>query len=172
MPKGTLDTIPECMSEIQTPDLLRHAVATIAYRAAKTLRSAPAGFADVRAGPATRSAMEIVAHMADLMEWSARAVVGEMLWRDSIPASWQAEVDRFFAALKMLDDRLAAGPPRCPPDRLLQGPLADALTHIGQLATLRRLAGAGIRGESYFRADIAVGRVSPDQSPPAHEFGE
>jgi hypothetical protein len=149
---------------------LRHALATLAYRAAKVLRDAPR-FGDVRAAPSTRTAVQIVAHMADLLEWATRTADGVIQWHESPPGAWDDEIDRLFAAIQALDERLATGAPLgCPPEKLFQGPIADALTHVGQLATLRRLAGSGVRGESYFRADIAVGRVGRDQSPPTFEF--
>ena len=151
--------------------MLRHAAATLAYRAAKTLRGAPSDFECFRAAPTTRTALEILAHMGDLVEWARRAVDGEADWRESRPNSWDEEMARFLAALKALDDRLATQIPlACSPERVLQGPVADALTHVGQLATLRRMAGSRIRGESYFRAQITPGRVGMDQAPPVLEF--
>ena len=151
--------------------LLRHTLATLAYRAAKTLRGAPNGFQHVRAAPATRSAGQILAHISDLVEWARRAADGQMDWRESQPDSWEREVARFFSALKALDDRLATQVPlACPPEKLFQGPIGDVLTHVGQLATLRRMAGSPVRGENYFRADIMTGRVGMEQSPPVEEF--
>jgi hypothetical protein len=152
-------------------EFLRHAVATLAYRAGKMLRDAPPGFGDFGAGK-TRSAVQIVAHMADLMEWALRAarqVPAE--WRTNEPRTWDVEVERFYAALKALDDYLASDAPLAPPaEKFFQGPIADALTHVGQLATLRRRAGSPVRGESYFQADIAIGRVGREQTRPAREF--
>lgn len=151
--------------------MLRHTLATVAYRAAKTLRGAPGGFQHVRATPTTRSAGQILAHIGDLVEWAMRAADGKMDWHESRPDSWEREVARFFAALKALDDRLATQVPlACPPQKLFQGPIADVLTHVGQLATLRRLAGSPVRGENYFQADIRAGRVGLEQSPPVQEF--
>jgi hypothetical protein len=150
---------------------LRHVIATLAYRAAKTLRAAPKEFANFRAASTTRSAVEIVAHMADLIESATRKADGEADWCVASPDDWNREVDRFFAAAKALEDRLAKGASiACSPERLFQGPLSDALTHVGQPATLRRLAGSGIRGESYFRADIVPGPVGTDQTPSNSEF--
>jgi hypothetical protein len=152
-------------------EFLRHAVATLAYRAGKVLRDAPPGFGEARAGK-TRSAVAIVAHMADLMEWAlraAQAVPAE--WRAATPGAWEAEVDRFYSGLRALDDYLASDAPLAAlPEKLLQGPIADALTHVGQLATLRRRAGSPVRGESYFLADITVGRVGREQAAPLSEF--
>jgi hypothetical protein len=161
------------MDPLETNDIpmLRHTVATLAYRAAKTLRAAPLGFEHFRAAPTTRTAGEILAHIADLLEWATRIADGKPDWRDSPPHPWDEQVARFFTATKAFDDRLASGAAlKFSPKELFQGPIADALTHVGQLATLRRLAGSGIRGENYFLAKIASGRVGIDQAPPVREF--
>jgi uncharacterized damage-inducible protein DinB len=152
-------------------ELLRHSLATLAYRAGKVLRDAPAGFAAFRAGATSRTAGQILAHMGDLFDWAMTLADGRAEWRDAPPAAWTDDVQRFFAALERFDARLAGPTPLGAPEgKLLQGPVADALTHTGQLALLRRLYGAPIRGESYFRADIAIGRTGPDQPPPRREF--
>jgi hypothetical protein len=150
---------------------LRHTVATLAYRGGKALRDAPAGIAEVRACETCRSAGEILRHIGDLLEWALWLAKGEHRWRDAAPQSWEADVERFFAGLRQLDEYLAAGSPLGnPAEKLFQGPLADALTHVGQIATLRRLAGSPVRGENYFRADIVVGRVGAEQSSTRVEF--
>jgi hypothetical protein len=150
---------------------LRHAVATLAYRAAKVLRDAPKDFENSRAGQSTRTAGQILAHLGDLMDWAVCMADGRQEWHDSAPRSWNQEIDRFFAALKAFDERLAMPEPvRASAEKLFQGPIADALTHVGQLATLRRLAGSGIRGENYYLARINVGRVGMDQPPAVFEF--
>ena len=158
-----------------TPDparyLLRHTVATVAYRAAKALRGAPEHFASFHIGDKTRTPAQILAHMGDLFEWALSIAQGKQTWHDSAPLPWNAEVERFFAAIKNFDDYLASAQPLHEPvEGLFQGPVADALNHIGQIAMLRRLAGAPIKGENYFKADIAAGRVGPDQSAPRREF--
>ncbi len=151
--------------------LLRHALATIAYRGGKALRGAPPEFASFRAAPVSRTPVEILAHMGDLFDWSLTMVNGKQAWRDSAPLPWEQETARFFAALEALDRRLAAPEAiECPLDRLFQGPIADALTHVGQIAMLRNVAGAPMRGENYFVADIVTGRVGPDQTAPKREF--
>jgi hypothetical protein len=149
---------------------LRHVLATIAYRGGKTLRGAPSALATQRAGAGSRSALEILAHLSDLFEWAASIALGRESWREAPPGDWDDQVARFHRTLGALDDTLAKGAPACPPERLFQGPLADALTHIGQIAMLRRLAGAPVRGENYFRAEIAAGRTGPDQAAPVREF--
>lgn len=153
--------------------LLRHTVATVAYRGGKTLRGCPVGFAGFRASPTTRTPLEIVAHLGDLLAWSLSMVEGRQEWKPAPPGEWEAEVARFFAALGAFDERLAAGgglPAAFPAETLFQGPIADALTHVGQLALLRRMAGAPVRGENYVRAEIVAGRVGPEQAAPNREF--
>jgi hypothetical protein len=151
--------------------LLRHAVATVAYRGGKALRDAPAGFAGFRIGEHSRTPAHILAHIGDLFDWALCLAKGQHIWHDSAPLPWEEEVGRFFAALERFDAYLASNEPLgYPPERLFQGPVADALTHIGQLAMLRRLAGSPVRGENYFKADIAAGRVGATQSPARSEF--
>jgi hypothetical protein len=165
----------ESTAPIQSPtsgrDLLRHTVATVAYRGAKTLRGAPESFADFKIGEKSRTPAQILAHLGDLYDWALACARGKHEWHDSTPLPWPQEVQRFFNALKAFDDYLASPLPLgFPIEKLFQGPVADSLTHIGQLAMLRRLAGCPIRGENYFRAEIVAGRVSEDQAVPAREF--
>jgi hypothetical protein len=152
-------------------ELLRHAVATLAYRGGKAVRGAPSEFSDFNAGPATRTPGQILAHIGDLLDWALSIAKGKQQWQDSKPLPWNRQVDRFFAALKVFDTYLASTEDlHAAPEKLFQGPIADALTHVGQLTMLRRLADAPIRGESYFVAEIAVGHVGPDQTAPKREF--
>jgi hypothetical protein len=151
--------------------LLRHTVATLAYRAEKVLRDPPAAFAGCRAGADTRSALEIVGHLGDLLEWAEQMAQGHWTWKAASIGNWESDVERFFAALARLDARLAGEAPLGhPPGVIFQGPVADALTHVGQLALLRRLAGSPVRPESYGRAEIQPGRVGRDQSSQRREF--
>jgi len=152
---------------------LRHAVATLAYRGAKALRDAPPPFSDFRPGPTSRSAGEILAHINDLLDWVLTQARGKERWRNSKPRSWQQDSERFFAGLRALDAYLASDAPlHQPAERIFQGGVADALTHVGQIAMLRRLAGARVRGENYNRAKIEAGRVGPDQQKAVSEFGK
>jgi hypothetical protein len=152
-------------------ELLRHALATVAYRGAKVLRGAPADFSGFRAAPGTRTPGEILAHIGDLFDWAVSLAAGVHVYKETPAGPWEADVERFFAAVKRFDDALASQAPLgFPPGKLFQGPIADALTHFGQIAMLRRMAGAPVRGESYFRADVAAGRVGAEQSPPRFEF--
>ena len=151
--------------------MLRHSLATLAYRAGKVLRDVPPDFSGFAAGSGSRSAGQILAHMGDLMDWAISIVNGKQTWHDSAPRLWEEDLSRFFEALVHFDQALAThGPDRRLEQKLFQGPVADALTHVGQLAILRRLAGAPIRGENYFVAEIAEGRVSADQAAPRREF--
>jgi hypothetical protein len=151
--------------------LLRHTIATIAYRGGKAVRGAPDSFAQFRVSDKTRSPGEILAHIGDLMEWGLAIAQGKQQWRDSVPLSWDAEVRRFFTALEALDAYLASDQPlHESAEKLFQGPVADALTHVGQIAMLRRMSGAPVRGENYHKAQISAGRVGVDQAPPVREF--
>jgi hypothetical protein len=151
--------------------LLRHTVATVAYRGGKALRGAPESFATFRVREESRTPVQILAHMGDLFDWALSIATGAQVWRDSPPLPWDSEVVRFFDTLLRFDSHLASDVPlACPTELLIQGPIADALTHIGQLAMLRRLAGVPIRGENYFKADIVAGRVGSEQAAPRREF--
>jgi hypothetical protein len=151
--------------------LLRHSIATVAYRGGKALRGAPDHFASFHIGDKTRTPAQILAHLGDLFDWALSIAQGQQTWHDSTPLPWNAEIERFFATVKKFDDYLASDEPlHGPAEGLLQAPVADALTHIGQIAMLRRLAGSPVKGENYFKADIAPGRVGLEQSAPRREF--
>ena len=146
---------------------LRHSLATLAYRAGKTLRGTPAAFGEYRADASSPRVVDIVAHMGDLMDWVLTQAQGNIRWNNSTPLAWDDEVARFFRALGAVDAHLASGTPLgYEPGRMFQGGIADALTHTGQLAMLRRLSGYKMKGESYARADIEAGRVGLEQVPP------
>jgi len=160
--------IPDTVS---ARDLLRHCLATVAYRGAKSLRDAPDSFANFRVADTSRTPAQILAHLGDLFEWALRLCKGKQAWHDSKPLPWPEEVNRFFKTLGDFDAYLASSEPlHASPEQLFQGPVADALNHIGQIAMLRRLAGSPIKGENYFQADIACGRVGKDQSAAKREF--
>ena len=152
-------------------DFLRHTLATIAYRAAKSERHAAPGFADFKIGHGARTPLQILAHMGDLFDWALSMSHGKWDYNQSAPLQWRKEVERFHASLEALDAYLASDEPLgISTQKLFQGPLADALTHVGQIAMLRRLADAPIKGESFARADIVVGRLGPDQPRSPFEF--
>ena len=152
-------------------ELLRHAVATIAYRGGKAVRGAPESFATFKAGDATRTPARILAHVGDLFDWGLSIARGQQAWHDSTPLEWDREVSRFFETLGRFDTYLASDAPMaCSAEQLLQGPFADALTHVGQIAMLRRLAGGAMKSENYFEADIVAGRVGAEQVAPRRQF--
>lgn len=152
-------------------EMLRHTLATLAYRAGKSMRDAPPHFSGYHVGDTTRTPGQILAHLCDLMAWGHRMARGDKSWVASTPGDWPADVDRFFAEVAGFDDCLASDAPLVTSaETLFQGPIADALTHVGQLAMLRRLAGAQIRGENYARASIARGHVGFEQAAPRVEF--
>jgi hypothetical protein len=151
--------------------LLRHTVATVAYRGSKAIRGAPASFASFRAGDTTRTPAAILAHIGDLFDWALSIARGAQAWHDSTPLPWDQEVARFHETLARFDEYLASDAPLADTaEKLFQGPIADALNHVGQIALLRRLAGAPIRGENYHRAAITAGHVGADQPTPRREF--
>ena len=152
-------------------DMLRHTLATLAYRAAKAVRGAPEGFGDFRASDTSRTPSQILSHICDLMDWALSQARGKQAWTDTTPASWTDDTERLFRAMRALDDYLASSEPLGYPEgQIFQGAIADALTHVGQINFLRRMFGNPVRGENYFRADIATGRVEADQAAPRREF--
>jgi hypothetical protein len=152
-------------------DFLRHTLATLAYRGGNAVRNALPGFAEFRGCESGRTAAQILAHIGDLLDWGLSIAQGKQSWNNAEPLSWEKETDRFFAALKSFDDYLASAEPlHTPAEKLLQAPLADALTHVGQIAMLRRMAGGPVKGENYFAADIVAGRVGSEQTPPKRQF--
>ncbi len=150
---------------------LRHTLATLAYRGAKAIRNAGPNFAEYGLPETTRTPAKILAHIGDLMDWGLAMSEGRREWKDSLPLPWEKECERFFAALKTFDDYLASEKPlEVSAEKLFQGPIADALTHVGQIAMLRRMAGVPMKGENYFVAEITIGRVGADQAAPRKEF--
>jgi hypothetical protein len=159
------------MSPDPAIQLLRHTVATLAYRGGKAVRGAPVDFQRFQAAPGTRTPSEILAHIGDLLDWAVALADGKHVWHDSKPLPWEQEVARFHRALETFDTRLATGKSLgFSAEKLFQGPIADALTHVGQIALLRRMAGAPIRAENYFRAGIEGGRVGQAQAAAVQEF--
>jgi hypothetical protein len=157
-------------SDATTRAVVRHLAATLAYRAAKVVRDVPPEFAKTSFGDSTRTPVKIVAHLADLMAWAITLTRGAYVWKAEGSGDWQTEVARFFDNLTTLDGELASGTADVSIEKLIQGPLADALTHVGQIAMLRGMAGVPVRPESYARAEIIAGRVGLEQAPPGREF--
>ena len=152
-------------------ELFRHTLATLAYRGGKALRDVPESFAQFQAGEGVRTPGQILSHLGDLLDWALSMAVGQQKWRDSEQSPWEQEVARLFSELKEIDNFLASGEPvQVPLEKLFQGPIADALTHVGQIALLRRMAGAPMKGENYYAAEIVTGRVGVEQAKPKREF--
>lgn len=152
-------------------DMLRHTLATIAYRGGKMLRDTPVTFGDFQACEDVRRPRQILAHIGDLMEWALCMAQGKQHWRASEPMSWEKERLRFHESLQRFDDFLASDAQlHAVPENLIQGPIADALTHIGQIAMLRRMASSPVKSENYCIADIVSGRLGTEQTAPKFEF--
>jgi hypothetical protein len=152
-------------------EMLRHSVATLAYRGAKAVRGAPDSFASFHVSETTRTPAQILAHIGDLLDWGLSIAKGAEVWNNSEPLAWDQEVVRFHQALESFDNYLGSDAEltaTC--ERLFQGPIADAFTHVGQLTMLRRIEGSPIKGENYSRAKIAAGRVGAEQATPKREF--
>jgi hypothetical protein len=151
--------------------LLRHTVATVAYRGGKAVRGAPASFATFSPDGSPRTPVKILAHIGDLYDWALTQAKGAEAWNDSTPLAWEREVERFHAVLKRFDDYLASDAPlAATAEKIFQGAIADSLAHVGQLAMLRRLAGVNMKSENYSRAEIVPGRVGAGQTPARREF--
>jgi hypothetical protein len=146
-------------------------VATLAYRGGKSISNAPPDFKNFHIAADSRTPGEILAHIGDLLDWALSIAIGKQTWHNSTPLPWEDETARFYAALKAFDSYLASDQQLAAPvEKLFQGPIADALTHVGQIAMLRRIAGGPIRGENYYKAAIESGKVGPDQSSKRTEF--
>ena len=152
-------------------EFLRHALATVAYRGGKAVRGASAEFAQFEIGESPRTPVKILAHIGDLFDWAVTMAEGKQVWNESTPLPWDDEVQRFHAALQRFDEYLASDRPlSTSAEVLFQGPVADALTHVGQLAMLRRLAGTKMNSENYAKAEIVSGRLGAEQAGPRREF--
>ncbi len=158
-------------SEDPKREMLRHTVATLAYRGGKAVRGVPESFANFRASETSRTPAQILAHIGDLLDWVLTMAKGAEAWNNSEPKPWEQDVERFHACLARFDEYLASGEElACSCERLFQGAIADSLTHVGQLTMLRRIAGAPMRSENYSTADIQSGRVGAEQTAPRREF--
>lgn len=152
--------------------MLRHTLATLAYRASKAVRGAPPSFSTFLVAEGSRTPGQILAHLGDLMDWALSQAQGQQKWNDTPPGDWNADVDRFFRSVGALDDYLASDADvHFGAQTIFQGAIADSLTHVGQINMLRRIATSPVRGENYSKAQIAVGRVTLDQPAPRAEFG-
>jgi hypothetical protein len=147
--------------------LLRHFLGALAYRTQKAVRGAPASFGSFRAGNQSRTPIELVRHMTSVLGYARTFFVGGSYRPEALP-DFAAEVTRFHAMLEDLSRHLEAGTPLqgTTPEQLLQGPLADVMTHVGQLAMLRRLAGSPVAPENFIVAAIDPANLGPNQPEP------
>ncbi len=148
--------------------MLRHFLAALAYRTQKALRGAPADFGDYAAGSGVKSPRQLVRHMTSVLGYARTHFIGGRYHANEL-SSIDAEVTRFHEMLETLALHLEHGDPLLhgvTPERLLQGPFADAMTHAGQIAMLRRLAGSPVAPENFIVADVSPERLGPDQPPP------
>lgn len=153
--------------------MLRHFLAALAYRTQKALRDAPPDFGDFQAGERTRTPRELVRHMTSVLGYARTYFVGGRYWPEPLP-TLEDEIARFHSIIGTLAEHLEREDPMIgiAPEQLLQGPFSDAMTHAGQLAMLRRLAGAPVPPENFIVADISVDRLGVEQALPASPDAE
>ncbi len=151
-------------------ELLLHFLAAIAYRAQKALRGAPPHYPEFGTGLQARTPVAILRHMTSLMGFTQTLFLGGSypMQPDPLP-TFADEIDRFHRTLSGVADLLRAGTPlrEISTEQLLQGPLADTMTHVGQLAMLRRLAGSPVPPENFIYAEVRADRLGSDQAQPA-----
>ena len=152
----------------ETRRVLRHFLAALAYRTQKAVRDAPAGFDRFSAGAGTRTPGELLRHMTSVLGYARTFFIGGVYQPDPVP-SFEAEIERFHGMVADLSGHLKSGTPlrELTHDQLLQGPFSDAMTHAGQLALLRRLAGSPVASENFLFADISIDRLEATQPTPA-----
>lgn len=144
-------------------ELLRHLIATLVYRTTVAVSDAPESFAAFKIGEGVRAPGEILAHIGDLLEGSLYLMKGEFVLLNSAPLPWNEEKARFFAAAKEFDSYLASDAPLYQPiEKIMQGPISDALSHVGQIIMLRRAAGTPVRAKGYFDAEIVAGKFEKE----------
>src|SRR5436853_1002966 len=149
-------------------NLLRHFLAALAYRTQKALRDAPTEFGDFRAVDGVRTPAELVRHMTSVLGYSRTFFLGGQYRPEPLP-SLQEEIIRFHEMVEDVAGHIEAGTPLVEgitEERLLQGPFSDAMTHAGQLAMLRRLAGVPVPPENFILAEITPERLGINQAQP------
>lgn len=150
----------------QSSEALRHFLASIAYHASKAIRDAPGNYPELEVGMGVRTPRRILHHVAGVLNYADSFYVHYDDTRFPVKP-WGGEVEHFYATLSNLDESLRTRTPRGVTElQILQGPLSDAMAHVGQLLMLRRLAGAPVPSENYIYADIRAGVVGPDQPDP------
>jgi len=155
------------MAELSNSQLLRHYLASIAYHAQKAIRDAPTGYWTFTPGNQVRTPELIVRHMTSVLGYARTFFVGGV-YRPAVLPTIQAEIDRFHEVLEDLGRLLNSDSElhQITENQLLQGPLSDVMTHIGQLSLLRRLHGSPVPPENFIYADIKGTRLGKDQPEP------
>ena len=148
--------------------VFRHTLATLAYRANRVLDGAAPEFGDFSAGEGVMTPTAMLDHAGAILSYANLKLTGVKGERVQ-PADWAESVENFYNQLGALDKAAAEGfsADEDSTMRMFQGPILDALTHVGQLATLRRLSGSPVPPDHYIKAQIEVGRVGQDQAPSA-----
>jgi hypothetical protein len=147
--------------------LLTHFLAALAYRTQKALRDAPAEFASFRVAPKVRTPHELIRHMDSLMGYSRTLFIGGTYRPPEFP-DFKDAITHFHETVADVARHLEAGTDlrSATPEILLQGPFSDAMTHAGQLALLRRLAGSPVPPENFIFATVSKSNLGPDQPLP------
>ena len=144
-------------------ELLRHLVAALAFRAKIAVRGAPEEFPGFKIDETVRTPAQILAHLGDLLEGSLYLMKGELVYLNTAPGVWKDDLKRFFRAAQAFDAFLASDAAlRQPIEKIIQGPISDALTHVGQIVLLRRAAGSPVQSEAYFAAEIIPDQIYSD----------
>lgn len=153
-----------------TPEraLLRHMLAALAYRTQKALRDCPPDFGDFRVGVHVRTPHELVWHMTGVIGYARTFLRGGEFAPPRLP-TLADEIHRFHETLEALSEDLAdpSLTASLTDAQFLQGPLSDAMTHAGQLALLRRLAGSPVPSENFIHAQVSAENLSAAQPLPA-----
>ena len=147
--------------------LLRHFLAALAYRTQKALRRAPTSFASFRATPGVRTPQELLLHMNNVLGYARTFFIGGEYRAEPLP-DLDSEIRRFHSLLEDLGHHLDQATPfrYTTPERMLQGPFSDVMTHAGQLIMLRRLAGSPVPPENFIVADIDANNLTQEQAEP------
>lgn len=145
-------------------EFLRHTLSTIGYRFQKSVKYRNQEFEDFSLGKGSRSPKEIVNHMYAVLSSTTFYLLEEKRQKKSPEKlSLDLEIDRFNEELKNLDQLLSEKDlPINYSKKLLQGPLSDILTHIGQIAMLSRLNNQPIEGEDFSAATISTIKVDKE----------
>jgi hypothetical protein len=150
--------------------MVRHFLASLAYRFHKAVADAPEGFDGLGPGYGIRPPLTIVRHMNGVLGYGKVALeTGDFdYWHHHPSLDWKGEIALVHETLQGIDTFLASDADVAGErlERLLQGPLSDAMTHVGQLAMLRRMAGSPLHAENFFKADIKAGQVGEEQPAP------